>query len=158
LACHVRRALADPAAEQAKDIWDLSVFGHPGRLTFAGITQQWLRQGAKRWASEDLPRHRGKGAANVQAFLNRLGYLESARTISRYHRNVICRGARTVLAGIRGMGLTRPGQAAAGLPGDFGIGATDIPAEPVRGEPSRDLPPEIMTVLCASLDTLQPAE
>ena len=190
LACHVRRALADPAAEQAKDTWDLSVFGHPGRLAFAGITQQWLRQGAKRWASEDLPRHRGKGAANVQAkihalarlseslrarpdhgelpaalgradieaFLNRLGYLESAGTISRYHRNVLCRGARTVLAGIRAMGLTRPGQAAAGLPGDFVIGAADIPAEPVRGEPGRDLPPEIMTVLCASLDTLQPAE
>ena len=190
LARHVRRALADPAAEQARDIWDLAVFGHPGRLAFAGITQPWLRQGAKRWAAEDLPRHRGKGATNVQAkinalarlseslrarpdhgelpaalgradienFLNRLGYLESAGTISRYHRNVICRGARTVLAGIRGMGLTRPGQAAAGLPGDFVIGAADIPAEPVRGEPGRDLPPEIMTVLCASLDTLQPAE
>ncbi|HEV3294038.1 MAG TPA: hypothetical protein VG123_34080 [Streptosporangiaceae bacterium] len=187
LACHVRRALADPATEQAKDIWDLSVFGHPGRLTFAGITQQWLRQGAKRWASEDLPRHRGKGATNVQAkihalarlseslrarpdhgqlpaalgradieaFLNRLGYLESAGTISRYHRNVLCRGARTVLAGIRGMGLTRPGQVAAGLPGDFVIGATDIPAEPVRGEPGRDLPPEIMTVLCASLGVVR---
>ena len=190
LSCHVRRALADPATEQAKDTWDLSVFGHPGRLAFAGITQQWLRQGAKRWASEDLPRHRGKGSANVQtkihalarlseslrarpdhgelpaalgradiqAFLNRLGYLESAGTISRYHRNVLCRGARTVLAGIRAMGLTRPGQAAAGLPGNFVIGAGDIPAEPVRGEPSRDLPPEIMTVLCASLDTLQPPE
>ena len=190
LAGHVRRALADPAAEQAKDTWDLSVFGHPGRLAFAGITQQWLRQGAKRWASEDLPRHRGAGASNVQAkiralarlseslrarpdhgelpaalgradieaFLNRLGYLESAGTISRYHRNVLCRGARTVLAGIRAMGLTRPGQAAAGLPGDFVIGAGDIPAEPARGEPGRDLPPEIMTVLCASLDTLQPPE
>ena len=125
LARHVRRALADPAAEQAKDIWDLAVFGHPGRLTFAGITQPWLRQGAKRWAAEDLPRHRGKGAANVQAkihalarlseslrarpdhgqlpaalgradieaFLNRLGYLESAGTISRYHRNVLSAGA-----------------------------------------------------------------
>ena len=177
-------------AEQAKDTWDLAVFGHPGRLSFAGITQPWLRQAAKRWAAEELPRHRGKGATNVrakihalarlseslrarpdhgelpaalgradiEAFLNRLGYLESAGTISRYHRNVICRGARTVLAGIRAMGLTRPGQAAAGLPGDFVIGAADIPAEPVRGEPGRDLPPEIMTVLCASLDTLQPAE
>src|SRR6266498_3567659 len=97
LKCHVRRALADPASEQAKDTWDLPVFGHPGRLTFTGITQQWLRQGAKRWACEDLPRHRV-------------------------------------------------------------IGATDIPAGPVRGEPSRDLPPEIMTVLCANLDTLQPPE
>ena len=187
---HVRRALADPASEQVSDTWDLAVFGHPGRLAFTGITQEWLRQAAKRWAAEDLPRHRGNGAANVQAkisalarlseslrsrpdhgdlppalgradienFLNRLGYLESAGTISRYHRNVICRGARAVLAGIRGMGLTRPGQAAAGLPGDFVIGAADIPAEPVRGEPGRDLPPEIMSILCASLDALEPAE
>ena len=190
LARHVRRALADPASEQVKDVWDLAVFGHPGRLSFTGIAQQWLRQAARRWAAEELPRHRGKGATNVRAkinalarlseslrarsdhgdlpaalgradienFLNRLGYLESAGTISRYHRNVICRGVRAVLAGIRGMGLTRPGQAAAGLPGDFVIGAADIPAEPVRGEPGRDLPPEIMSVLCASLDALQPAE
>src|SRR5262249_12529183 len=62
------------------------------------------------------------------------------------------------LAGIRVLGLTRPGQVAAGLPGDFMIGPGGIPAEPTRGEPGRDLPPEIMTVLCASLDSLQPAE
>jgi Phage integrase family len=47
---------------------------------------------------------------------------------------------------------------AAGLPGDFGIGRADIPAEPQRGEPGRDLPPEIMAVLCANLDSLQPLE
>ena len=98
------------------------------------------------------------GRADIECFLNRLGYLESAGTISRYHRNVICRGARAVLAGIRALGLTRPGQAAAGLAGDFALGPGDIPAEPERGEPGRDLPPEIMTVLCASLDTLRPAE
>ena len=34
------------------------------------------------------------GRPDIDAFLNRLGYLESAGTISRYHRNVICRGAR----------------------------------------------------------------
>jgi integrase len=190
LARHVRRALADPASEQVKDVWDLAVFGHPGRLSFTGIAQEWLRQAAKRWAAGELPRHRGKGATNVRAkinalarlseslrarpdrgdlpaalgradienFLNRLGYLESAGTISRYHRNVICRGVRTILTGIRALGLTRPGQAAAGLHGDVAVGIGDIPAEPVRGEPGRDLPPEIMTVLCASLDTLQPPE
>ena len=187
---HARRALADPASEQVKDTWDLAVFGHPGRLSFGGITQPWLRQAAKRWAAEELPRHRGKGATNVRAkinalarlsqslrsrpdyghvpaalgradienFLNRLGYLESAGSITRYHRNVICRGARAVLAGIRALGLTRPGQPAAGLPGDVVITAADIPADAERGEPGRDLPPEIMTVLCASLGALQPAE
>jgi len=187
---HVRRALSDPGSEQAKDVWDLAVFGHPGRLDFTAITQGWLREAARHWAAQDLPRHRGKGATNVRTkinalvrlseslhgrpdhgdlpaalgradienFLNRLGYLESAGAISRYHRNVICRGARTILAGIRALGLTRPGQPAAALPGDFGIGIGDIPAEAERTEPGRDLPPEIMTVLCASLDTLQPPE
>ena len=116
LARHVRRALSDPASEQAKDVWDLAIFGHPGRLSFTGISQSWLREAAKHWAAEDLPRHRGSGATNVRAkinaltrlseslrcrpdhgdlpaalgradienFLSRLGYLESAGTISRY--------------------------------------------------------------------------
>ncbi len=186
----VRRALADPGSEQVKDIWDLAVFGHPGRLSFTAITQAWLRHAAKRWAAEELPRHRGAGASNVRQkinalaqlseslrsrpdhadlpavltradienFLNRLAYLESVGKISRYHRNVICRGARAALVGIRALGLTRPGQAAAGLPDVFALGVGDIPAEPVRGEPDRDLPPEVMAVLCANLDTLEPAE
>ena len=98
------------------------------------------------------------GRPDIEAFLNRLAYLESIGTISRYHRNVLCRGVRAVLSGIRALGLTRPGQVAAGLPGDFTIGRDDIPAEAQRGEPGRDLPPEIMAVLCANLDSLHPAE
>jgi integrase len=186
----VHRALVDPDREQAKDIWDLGMFGHPGRLSFTGISQPWLREAAKRWAAEELPRHRGNGVSNlrgkvnalarlseclrsrpdhgdlpaalgrsdVENFLNRLAYLESTGTISRYRRNVICRGARAALAGIRALGLTRRGQAAARLAGEFAIERGDIPAEPERGEPGRDLPPEIMTTLCANLDTLEPVE
>lgn len=71
---------------------------------------------------------------------------------------MICRDVRAVLAGIRALGLTRPGQPAAGLAGDFCIERGDIPADPDRGEPGRDLPPEIMTALCANLETLEPAE
>jgi len=190
LARHVRRGLADPAAEQDNDVWDLAIFGHHGRLSFTGISQPWLARSARAWAAGELPRHRGRGASRVrakvnalarlseslrargdhgmtpaslgrpdiEAFLARLAYLESAGTISRYHRNVICRDVRAALAGIRAIGLTRPGQPAAGLPGDFMIGRGDIPADPERGEPGRDLPPEIMAALCASLDSLQPAE
>ncbi len=186
----VRRALADPGSEQANDTWDLAIFGHPGRLSFTGIAQPWLRQAAKRWAAEELPRHRGAGASNVRStlnalarlsdslrsrpdhgdlpaalgrpdienFLNRLAYLESAGTISRYHRNVICRGVRAALTGIRALGLTRKGQPAAGLPDVVALGLGDIPAEPVHGEPGRDLPPAVMAVLCANLDTLEPVE
>lgn len=184
------RALADPRGEQTKDVWDLGVFGYPGRLSFTGIAQPWLGQAAKRWAAQEIPRHRGNGVSNVQQkvnalarlseclrsrddrgelpaalgrpdienFLNRLAYLESTGEISRYHRNVVCRGARAALAGIRALGLSRVGQPAAGLAGDFAVERGDIPGEPERGEPSRDLPPEIMAVLCANLDALEPAE
>ncbi len=186
----IRRALADPGSEQAKDTWDLAVFGHPGRLSFSRITQPWLRQAAKAWAADDLPRHRGKGAAKVvekvhalaelsaslrcrrdqgdlpaslgrpdiENFLNRLAYLESTGKMSRYHRNVVCRGTRLVLAGIRALGLTRAGEAAAGLPDVFMIVPGDVPGDPERAEPGRDLPPEVMAVLCANLDSLEPAE
>ena len=186
----VRRALADPGSEQNKDTWDLAIFGHPGALSFTKITQPWLAAAAKRWAAEQLPRHRGSGASRVQAkinnvgllsqhlntrpdhgsdpaalgrgdvetFLNRIAYLEAAGEISRYRRNMICRDVRAVLAGIRALGLARAGQPAAGLAGDVAVGRADIPADPQRGEPGRDLPPEIMTVLCANLRTLEPAE
>ena len=187
---HVRRALADPGNEQAKDIWDLAIFGHRGNLSFIGISQPWLAQSLKRWAAEQLPRHRGRGAARVRGkinglrmlseflgrrpdrglvpsalgrndiedFLNRLAHLESIGEISRYRRNCICRDVREALAGIRALGLTRPGQTAAGLAGDFSLERCDIPAEPERGEPGRDVPPEVMAVLCAHLDTLEPVE
>ena len=187
---HVRRALADPGSEQAKDIWDLAVFGHRGNLSFTAISQPWLAQSVKRWAAEQLPRHRGRGAARVRGkinglrllseflgrrpdgglvasalgrsdiedFLNRLAHLESIGEISRYRRNCICRDVREALAGIRALGLTRPGQTAAGLAGDFAIERRDIPAEPERGEPGRDVPPEVLALLCANLDSLEPIE
>ena len=59
----VRRALADPDSEQIKDTWDLAVFGHHGSLSFAGISQPWLAQSVKQCAVQQLPRHRGRGAA-----------------------------------------------------------------------------------------------
>ena len=98
------------------------------------------------------------GRSDMEGFLNRLAHLEFTGQIGRYRRNMICRDVRQVLAGIRSLGLTRPGQPAAGLAGDFAIERADIPADPERGEPGRDLPPEIMAVLCANLDTLEPVE
>jgi integrase len=63
-------ARACPETEQAKDIWDLRVWGAGGQLSFVGggvcrrsgtdptrpITQPWLRQAAKAWAAEALIR------------------------------------------------------------------------------------------------------
>jgi len=98
------------------------------------------------------------GRRDIESFLSRLAYLETAGTISRFQRNLTCRGARTVLAAVRDLSLARAGQPASGLAGDFGITRADIPALPERGEPGRDLPAEIMTALCAALDELAPGE
>ncbi len=52
----LRGALSDPETEATRDDWDLRVFGHGGRLSFAGIAQRWLRDAAKRWALAVLAR------------------------------------------------------------------------------------------------------
>ena len=67
---HVRRAFLRPETERVKDVWDLVAFGLSGRLDFIKISQPWLREAAKRWAADDLPRRRGKATAGpVQHYL-----------------------------------------------------------------------------------------
>jgi len=55
---HARRAQSSTEDEVVKDVWDLAVFGQNGTLDFTGISQDWLRRAAKRWAADDLPRRR----------------------------------------------------------------------------------------------------
>jgi integrase len=62
LIMHADRALADPRSEIARDRWDLAVLGHHGWLDFTRISQGWLRESAKAWASHDLPKRRGRQA------------------------------------------------------------------------------------------------
>ena len=47
------------------------------------------------------------GRRDIESFLSRLAYLETAGTISRFQRNLICRGTRTVLAAVRDLSLAR---------------------------------------------------
>ena len=49
----------DPETEVRKDVWDLAAFRLQGKLTFTPIRQRWLRETARRWAADDLPRRRG---------------------------------------------------------------------------------------------------
>ena len=60
-----RRLEMSPETERHKDEWDTFVFGHAGFLRFTEISQPWLREAAKRWAFDDLPRHRGHQVTNV---------------------------------------------------------------------------------------------
>ena len=76
---HVARAFSDPETETRQDVWDLAVFGQPGRLIFTKISQRWLREAAKRWAADDLPRRRGKVAAGpLRHYLTSLAALSAS--------------------------------------------------------------------------------
>jgi integrase len=56
LTTYASRATASPETEVGKDVWDLTVLGRTGTMDFTVISQRWLREIAKRWAAEDLPR------------------------------------------------------------------------------------------------------
>ncbi|MBE1465665.1 tyrosine-type recombinase/integrase [Kibdelosporangium phytohabitans] len=62
----VSRQTANPDDEQAKDVWQMHLFGHGRkRLDFTVITQPWLRDAAKHWVSEELPLRRGENVVAV---------------------------------------------------------------------------------------------
>lgn len=83
----VRRTLTSPEQEQRKDVWDLGVLGLAGTLDFTVVTQSWLREGAKHWAAEDLPLHRGRQASGTaRAMLNALENLSQSLRLSRDDR------------------------------------------------------------------------
>ena len=70
LTSHARRALASTETEVGADEWDLAVFGHPGTASFTSISQPWLREAAKRWAAEDLPRRRVRAGRRTSGGLS----------------------------------------------------------------------------------------
>lgn len=188
LITHLRRAFSSVETEQRKDVWDLAVFGHGGTMDFTKISQAWLREAAKRWVLEELPRRRGGkvtgtlgsylaslarlagslrlrpdggqvpaalGRADIEAFLNRLAYQHSTGQVSLLLRERTCRNLRQVFEQIRALGWTRPGQVAAGLSDDFALLQADVPHPAEPGEPSRDLPAEIVRQLCDQLGQLE---
>jgi integrase len=59
LVVEVDRATVTAGEEHRKDRWDLAVLGATGTIDFTVLTQPWLREIAKHWASEDLARRRG---------------------------------------------------------------------------------------------------
>jgi len=56
----VQLAYADPDAERRRDVWDLRLFGLPGRrrLAFTAICQYWLREATKAWIATTTGRAR----------------------------------------------------------------------------------------------------
>ncbi len=96
------------------------------------------------------------GRPDIEAFLARLAYLEAHQKISSLIRHLACTEVRAILAPL--LGLTVPGAPAAGLSDGFGLRRDDIPARPEPGEPSRDLPPQILRQLCDHLDQISSSQ
>jgi integrase len=71
----VALAYRDTETELTLDRWDLRVFGRKGSLDFTVIRQDWLRDGAKRWAATTMARHRG--AFTLQARIKAVGVLSA---------------------------------------------------------------------------------
>jgi hypothetical protein len=95
------------------------------------------------------------GRADIVAFLTRLGHLEQTETVSANRRLQIVRHVRTDLRDARDLGMTRAGGCAAGLPGEFGAGAEDIPPPVQIDGPGRALPNEVMNALNDALPLLE---
>jgi site-specific recombinase XerD len=189
ISTHVRRRVISAETERHKDIWDCMAFGHPGRLTFGEISQRWLREAAKHWAYDDLPRRRGRaanravqdginalgllskslrlqrpdhgehpsalGRVDLTTFLNRLAYLEQQGRLSRYMRIEHIGAVSRALRRMRALGLTGKGESMHGLPEAFVLSRQDMPDRPEESEAGRDLPAQVMRVLCANLDLLE---
>ena len=94
------------------------------------------------------------GRRDIVSFTNRVAFLQQSGALSLNRRIEILRHIRTVIASARSQGLTRPGQAAAGLPEDFCVVKEDIPRKDRNEGPGRALPTEIMRPLCDGLPLL----
>jgi integrase len=136
----------------------------PGRRTSGGLSVRHhvscvaLLSESIGLRSDHGTRPAALGRSDVEAFLNRLAYLTSTGRMSTDARIRAVREVRGVLSRVRAMGLTRPGGVAGGLGDDFVIGRSDVPAEPEPSSTGRDLPPEVMSQLCAHLDGVSSPE
>ena len=86
IVAHAGRALATPETEAAKDLWDLVVFGHHGTVDFTVISQRWLREAAKRWAADDLPKRKirpGRRTSGGLTVRHHIGCLERLSQVLR---------------------------------------------------------------------------
>jgi integrase len=103
LTAHARRALASTETEVLLDQWDLSVFGHPGTVSFTAITQPWLREAAKRWAADDLPRRRVRPGRRTSAGLSVRHHIGALARLSESLRSRPDRGQTPAALGRQDM-------------------------------------------------------
>ena len=107
------RGACGPETETAKDIWDMTLFGHSGRLSFTAITQPWLRETAKIWAAAPCPAGRGRSGGDKTRH-----YIASIALLSQSLRQRPDRGGDPAAMGASGhRGVPGPARLAALRPG-----------------------------------------
>jgi transposase len=88
-----------PETEVAQDEWDLTVFGHSGTVSFTGISQFWLRESAKRWAADNLPKRRVRPGRRTSAGLDVRHYVGCLVRLSESLRMRADRGEHPAVLG-----------------------------------------------------------
>jgi integrase len=95
------------------------------------------------------------GRGDIVAFTNRLAHKQRTGTISAWKQVAVARDVRRFLGDIRPLGLTRPGQPAAGLPEDVTLWRQDVPDEDDDDGPGRALPASVLATILKHLDLLE---
>ncbi|GIE81987.1 transposase [Actinoplanes philippinensis] len=94
------------------------------------------------------------GRSDILAFLTRLSHLDKSDMLTPAQHVKVVRHVKAVLTTCRDAGLTKPGNAMAGLSGEFSIRRGDLP--PAPGKQSwRALPPAVFHALIAGLPELE---
>jgi len=75
------------------------VFGHNGTLSFTAITQTWLREAAKRWAADDLPKRRVRSGRRTSAGMAVRHYIGCLARLSESLRRRPDRGEQPAVLG-----------------------------------------------------------
>lgn len=87
----LRTAQSTPEVEALNDVWNLRVWGLSGNLNFTTISQRWLRETAKHWAQEEIPRRRGPQAGTlIGTFVKRFALLSESLRLSREDGGANC--------------------------------------------------------------------
>lgn len=95
------------------------------------------------------------GREDITAFCNRLAYLHGTGALSSCSWRRCCVRVQRLLVRMRSLGLTRAGQPLHGLAEEFALGREDIPDEPEAQQAGRDLPTEVIALLCSRLASLE---
>jgi len=97
----------------------------------------------------------GLGRGDVVAFTSRLAHLQHTGEMTADSRLRLARRIFRLLNDIHALGMTGPGEVAAGLPASFVLRRSDLPKDPDRQPRPRSLPDAVLKVIAASLGVFE---